>query len=78
MNEYLLDELASNSDDEKRMYRVERRTERKTKRKDVVERNRHLLLLPLFLPVQDLPIQQVVSLIEGFLALRSIWGLVLR
>ena len=31
MNEYLSDELASNSDDEKRMYRVERRAERKTK-----------------------------------------------
>jgi len=78
VNEYLLDELASNSDDEKRMYRVERRAERKTKRKDVVvsgpriERNRRLLLVPLFLPVQDLPIQQVVSLIEGFLA-RSIF-----
>ena len=43
-----------------------------------IERNRRLLLLPLFLPVQDLPIQRVVSLIEGFLALRSIWGLVFR
>ena len=43
-----------------------------------IERNRRLLLLPLFLPVQDLPIQRVVSLIEGFLALRSVWGLVLR
>ena len=31
VNEYLSDELASNSDDEKRMYRVERRAERKTK-----------------------------------------------
>ena len=29
--EYLSDELASNSDDEKRMYRAERRAERKTK-----------------------------------------------
>ena len=43
-----------------------------------IERNRRLLLLPLFDPVQDLPIQRVVSLIEGFLALRSVWGLVLR
>ena len=33
VNEYLSDELASNSDDEKRMYRVERRAERKTKDK---------------------------------------------
>ena len=31
VNEYLSDELASNSDDEKRMYGVERRAERKTK-----------------------------------------------
>ena len=31
VNEYLSDELASNSDDEKRMYRAERRAERKTK-----------------------------------------------
>ena len=31
VNEYLSDELASNSDDEKRMYRVKRRAERKTK-----------------------------------------------
>ena len=31
MYEYLSDELASNSDDEKRMYRAERRAERKTK-----------------------------------------------
>ena len=31
VNEYLSGELASNSDDEKRMYRVKRRTERKTK-----------------------------------------------
>ena len=31
VNAYLLDELASNSDDKKRMYRAERRTERKTK-----------------------------------------------
>ena len=31
VNEYLLGELASNSDDEKRMYREERRAERKTK-----------------------------------------------
>lgn len=29
VNEYLLDELTSNSDDEKRMYKVERRAERK-------------------------------------------------
>ena len=36
VNEYLSDELASNSDDEKRMYRAERRAERKTK-----ERRRH-------------------------------------
>ena len=85
VNEYLSDELASNPDDEKRMYRAERKAERKT-RKDVVvsvpriERNRllRILLLPRFLPVQDLPIQRVVSLIEGFLALRSVWGLVLR
>ena len=83
VNEYLWDELAPNSDDEKRMYRAERRLREKP-RKDVVvsatriERNRRLLLLPLFLPVQDLPIQRVVSLIEGFLALRSVWGLVLR
>ena len=33
VNEYLSDELASNSDDEKRMYRAERRAERKTKDK---------------------------------------------
>ena len=31
VNEYLSDELASNSDDEKRMYRAERRAKRKTK-----------------------------------------------
>ena len=31
VNEYLWDELAPNSDDEKRMYRVERKAERKTK-----------------------------------------------
>ena len=31
VNAYLLDELASNSDDKKRMYRAKRRTERKTK-----------------------------------------------
>ena len=31
MYEYLSDELASNSDDEKRMYRAERRAEEKTK-----------------------------------------------
>ena len=31
VNEYLSDELASNSDDEKRMYRAERRAGRKTK-----------------------------------------------
>ena len=31
VNEYLSDELASNSDDEKRMYRAERRAERKIK-----------------------------------------------
>ena len=37
VNEYLSDELASNSDDEKRMYRAERRAERKTK-----ERRRRL------------------------------------
>ena len=43
-----------------------------------IERNRRLLLLLLFLPIQDLPLQRVVSLIEGFLALRSVWGLVLR
>lgn len=30
VNEYLSDELASNSDDEKRMYKAERRAERKT------------------------------------------------
>lgn len=30
VNEYLLDELTSNSDDEKRMYKAERRAERKT------------------------------------------------
>lgn len=30
VNEYLSDELTSNSDDEKRMYKAERRTERKT------------------------------------------------
>ena len=30
VNEYLSDELASNSDDETRMYRTERRAERKT------------------------------------------------
>ena len=81
--EYLSDELASNSDDEKRMYRAERRAERKTRKGVVVsvpwiERNRRLLLLPLFLPVQDLPVQRVVSLMEGVLALRSVWGLVLR
>ena len=33
MNEYLSDELASDSDDEKRMYRAERRAERKIKDK---------------------------------------------
>ena len=33
VNEYLSDELASDSDDEKRMYRAERRAERKTKDK---------------------------------------------
>ena len=43
-----------------------------------IERNCRLLLLPLFIPVQDLLIQRVVSLIEGFFALRSVWGLVLR
>lgn len=37
VNEYLLDELPSNSDDEKRIYRVQRRAERKTK-----ERRRRL------------------------------------
>ena len=85
VNEYLSDELASNPDDEKRMYRAERKAERKTRKGVVVsvpriERNRllRILLLPRFLPVQDLPIQRVVSLIEGFLALRSVWGLVLR
>ena len=83
VNEYLSDELASNSDDEKRMYRAERRAERKTKEKrrrfrPVDRKESLLLLLPLFLPVQDLPIQRVVSLIEGLLALRSVWGLVLR
>ena len=31
VNEYLSDKLVSKSDDEKRMYRAERRTERKTK-----------------------------------------------
>ena len=31
VNEYLWDELAPNSDDEKRMYRAERKAERKTK-----------------------------------------------
>ena len=31
VNEYVSEELASNSDDEKRMYRAERRAERKTK-----------------------------------------------
>lgn len=30
VNEYLSDELTSNSDDEKRMYKAERRAERKT------------------------------------------------
>ena len=43
-----------------------------------IERNRRLLLLLLFLPIQDLPLQRVVSLIEGFLALCSVWGVVLR
>ena len=43
-----------------------------------IERNRRLLLLPHFLPVHDIPIQRVVSLIEGFLALRRVWGPVLR
>ena len=33
VNEYLSDELASNSDDEKRMYRAERRAERKTSKR---------------------------------------------
>lgn len=37
VNEYLLDELPSNSDDEKRIYRVQRKAERKTK-----ERRRRL------------------------------------
>ena len=83
VNEYFSGELASNSDDEERMYRAERRVERKPRKGVVVsvpriERNRRLLLLPLFLPVQDLPTQRVVSLIEGLIALRSVWGLVLR
>ena len=33
VNEYLSDELASDSDDEKRMFRAERRAERKTKKR---------------------------------------------
>ena len=83
VNEYLSEELASNSDDEKRMYRAERRAESKTK-----ERRRRLrpvdrkesasFTSTAFLPVQDFPIQRVVSLIERFIALRSVWGLVLR
>ena len=36
VNEYLTDELASDSDDEKRIYRAERRAERKVTRKNVV------------------------------------------
>ena len=43
-----------------------------------IERNRRLLLLPLLLPVQDVPIPRVVSLIEGFKALRIVCGLVFR
>ena len=43
-----------------------------------IERNRRLLLLPLLLPVQDLPIPRVVSLIEGFKGLRIVCGLVFR
>ena len=83
VNEFLSDELASNSDDEKRMYRAEGRAERKPRTSVIVsvpriERNRRLLLLPLFLLVQDLPIQRVVILIEGFIALHNVWGLVLR
>ena len=47
VNEYLSDELASNPDDEKRMYRAERKAERKTRKGVVVsvpriERNRLL------------------------------------
>ena len=41
VNEYLSDELASDSDDEKRMYRAERRAEKKIKDK----RSRQLRLL---------------------------------
>ena len=83
VNEYLSDELASNSDDEKRMYRAERRAERKTK-----ERRRR------FRPVgRKEPASSTSAAfssrsgpsysasgrpIEGFLAFRSVWGLVLR
>ena len=83
VNEYLSDELASNL--MTRRGCTGRRDEPKEKpRTSVVvsvpriERNWRLLLLPLFLLVQDLPIQQVVSLIKGFIALNSVWGLVLR
>ena len=73
VNKYLSDELTG---------RREGLTEKPSKGVVVsvprIVRNRRLLLLPLFLPVQDLPIQRVVGLIEGFLALRSVWGLVLR
>lgn len=83
VKEYLSDEPTSNSDDEKRMYKAERRAERKTLDRRSrfaprIERSPRLLLLSLFLSFQDLPLQRVVSLIEEFLALRSVWGLVLR
>ena len=81
VNEYLSDKLASNSDDEKRIYRAERRAERKIKdgrrRFRPADRIGRLLLPQLFLPLQNLPLQRVLSLIEGFLALRNVWGLAL-
>ena len=72
----------SNCDDEERTYSEERRAERKAKGRrrrfpSADRKNRRLLLLPLFLPVQDLPIPRVVSLIEGFKGLRIVCGFAL-
>ena len=78
VNEYLSDEM------KKRGCTRRREGLREKPRTGVVisapriERSPRLLLLSLFLSFQDLPLQRMVSLIEGFLALRSVWGLVLR
>ena len=62
VNEYLSDELASNSDDEKRMYRVKRRTERKTKERrrrfhSAHQKESASSTSAAFSSVQDLPLQ---------------------